>query len=294
MLTIWTFAYTGVNSDVHFNNQTIWNGFLLILSITLIAAAGNIINDVYDVEADKINKPQKMIVGVYLSAKKALVLCWIFNLTALIINGYLSFTYKTFFFGLSSIILISFLLFYSYHWKKVFLFGNVLIALMTAFIPVLALAFVVVEMQLEKPSVSNSFTLLYLIVIVIFYALFAFLLNLAREIIKDVLDIEGDKIIQSKSLAIKYGTSKALKRVRIILIITGILLLGLTVFLGGLMWLIELGLTLFFIIKSILKLQTESLENIKASEKFIKLSFLPMLIMPILYRIIYFLALQNN
>ena len=53
---------------------------LLLLATLFIAAAGNIINDIYDVETDLVNKPNKIIVGKHISEKAAFNLFIIFNI----------------------------------------------------------------------------------------------------------------------------------------------------------------------------------------------------------------------
>src|SRR5210317_943321 len=68
-----------------------WFGFsLLIISTLCIAAAGNIINDIYDIEIDKINKPNKVIVGKTITEKSANNLFIIFNIIGVGIGFYIS------------------------------------------------------------------------------------------------------------------------------------------------------------------------------------------------------------
>ena len=71
---------------------------LIVLSTILIAAAGNIINDYFDVKADRINKPERLIIGKYIKRRVAILTHWILNLIAFIIAIYLSWYLNTFFY----------------------------------------------------------------------------------------------------------------------------------------------------------------------------------------------------
>ena len=56
--------------------------FLIVFSTVLIAAAGNIINDYFDVRADRINKPEKLIITKYINRKWAILSHWVLNVIA--------------------------------------------------------------------------------------------------------------------------------------------------------------------------------------------------------------------
>ncbi len=67
-------------SDFHF--------FLLVLATVLIAAGGYVINDIYDVETDRINKPEKLIINKYITEKNASTLFMILNIIGVGIGFY--------------------------------------------------------------------------------------------------------------------------------------------------------------------------------------------------------------
>ena len=67
---------------------------ILILATVCIAAAGNIINDIYDIEADKVNKPSKLLVTKSISKKQADFLYIILNIVGVLLGLYLSHTIK--------------------------------------------------------------------------------------------------------------------------------------------------------------------------------------------------------
>ena len=69
--------------------------FLLVFSTVLIAAAGNIINDYFDVKADRINRPEKLIITKHIKRRWAIFVHWIFNGVAFTIALYLSAKYQS-------------------------------------------------------------------------------------------------------------------------------------------------------------------------------------------------------
>jgi len=172
-------------------------GILFIYVFCSTMAGGYVINDIFDLETDKINKPGKNIIGTHLTLRQAkglyLALCIDTTLFAALAYWL---TEDVFFF--TSIMLIQWSLFlYAKHLKKSLLIGNILVALLTAS-PYLIFA----EMfQLE--GVFKHFAL--------YLALFAFLLNLLREITKDWEDIPGDEAIGANTFPIRFGISNTKK-----------------------------------------------------------------------------------
>ena len=194
--------------------------FLLVFSTVLIAAAGNIINDYFDVRADRINKPEKVIIDQHIKKRWAIVLHWSFNFLAFSIACYLSWRYKTFWYLFIHLLSINLLWFYSMYFKRKFLIGNVIIAGLTALVPILCgihfLEFIQsqhthfpVTWSIDSPlhtgwalgSYFNTF-------VVLVFAFYAGLLNLTREIIKDIEDVKGDLVIRAKTLPIVLGKRK--------------------------------------------------------------------------------------
>ena len=101
--------------------------------------------------------------------------------------------------------------------------SNLLISLLTGFIPILALSFFIFSKETGTLTDFNALkpklNLIYIL------AFFAFLQNLAREICKDLTDLEGDKKINVLSIPIKYGSMKTRYIVGLILITEIIFLL---------------------------------------------------------------------
>jgi 4-hydroxybenzoate polyprenyltransferase len=157
---------------------------ILLASITaaLVAAAGNIINDIYDVESDKISHPDRVLVSGYLTKNEALYEYLFFNFTSVLIAAYLSPILL-----LIIITTIGLLFIYSSRLKRLPLIGNIIIALITA------LAFIYGGIAAGNTQAA------------VIPAIFAFLINLIREIVKDIQDIEGDSKLNLKTFPVRFG-----------------------------------------------------------------------------------------
>lgn len=178
--------------------------FLLIVSTVSIAAAGNIINDINDIETDVINKPNKIIVGKSISEKTAYNLFIILNVIGVGIGYYLSNAVgRSGFFTL--FVMISILLYvYSTYLKQLFLIGNLVISALVALSIVIVGVFELIPNITEQ---NQSIQLIYFKTIWN-YAYMAFILNLIREIVKDVEDMEGDSKTGMRTLPIVIGKEK--------------------------------------------------------------------------------------
>jgi 4-hydroxybenzoate polyprenyltransferase len=180
---------------------------LLILATTCIAAAGNIINDIYDVETDFINKPRKLIVGKTVSEKTAYNLFIIFNVIGVGVGFYLSnYVGKSAFFSI--FVIVSALLYiYASYLKQMLLIGNITISILVA------LSLIVVGIFELLPEITNlnRQTQLTFFKIIFDYASFAFIINLLREITKDIEDIDGDYKAGMNTLPIVFGRERAAK-----------------------------------------------------------------------------------
>ena len=185
---------------------------LMVLSTVLIAAAGYIINDYFDVKTDKINRPETVVIDVYIKRRWAMVLHIVFNALGLAIGVYLALKCHHLRLVLFQLVSIVLLWFYSTHFKKQVLVGNLVVAALTATIPVMPAMY---EYYLfGELNFITSFLFGSLIdgitKIVIVYAAFAFLTSLAREIIKDMEDFKGDIETGCKTMPVVWGiiTSK--------------------------------------------------------------------------------------
>lgn len=177
--------------------------FGVLCSISL-AAGGYIINDIYDLETDEINKPQRKVIG----KKFTLAAAWQLYFGANIISlgsGYLVSKAA----GMPNLwmlplIAIAILYFYSISLKKIPLLGNITVSLLTA-LPVILVALfdLIPTIDIQNVEFVKSGVL-----VIAIYSLFAFWTNLIREIVKDAEDYEGDKLQGYKTLAVVLGTAK--------------------------------------------------------------------------------------
>ncbi|MFT5778478.1 MAG: 4-hydroxybenzoate polyprenyltransferase [Crocinitomicaceae bacterium] len=209
--------------------------FLLVFSTVMIAAGGNLINDYFDVRADRINKPDRVIIGKHVKKRVAIVSHWGINFVAFSIAVYLSWRMQSFWYVFIHLFSINILWFYSLYFKRKFLTGNILVAALTAMVPVIVGIFFY---QSQLPNIDSMNITYYPFVgirsveiilwISVGLASFAFLLNFAREIVKDIEDIEGDKVLKAKTVPITLGAAKSKWFVAVILLLP----IGMSIFLG--------------------------------------------------------------
>ncbi|MDP4684645.1 MAG: geranylgeranylglycerol-phosphate geranylgeranyltransferase [Crocinitomicaceae bacterium] len=214
ILTMYGTVYYVQRTSLFYGYSISWIDFiLLVFSTCLIAAGGNIINDYFDVKADRINKPEKLIITKHIKRRWAIVSHWSFNGIAFLIGIYLSIKYNSLSFVFIHLISINLLWFYSMYFKRKVLIGNIMIAFLTALVPMLALLFMIYSPnesnQLADPS-AFGWIMDYDFALIQFITFFAFVQNLAREILKDIQDIEGDKLIYVKSLPMVIGIKKTM------------------------------------------------------------------------------------
>lgn len=198
-----------------------WQFFLLVLSTLCIAGGGYLINDVFDKNIDKINKPERVIIDKHITEATAYNFYIVLNVIGVGVGFYLSNHIGKPSFSTIFILIAATLYLYAMSLKISLLVGNILIAAM------LAISVLIVGIFDLLPIITpeNQHSLGNLFKIIIDYAVFAFLINLIREIIKDMEDIEGDLDSGSKSLPIVIGQEKT-KIVVSTLLIISILLLG--------------------------------------------------------------------
>lgn len=203
--------------------------FLLSLSTVMIAAAGYIINDYFDVKVDRVNRPDKIIVGKYIRRRVAMGAHLFINAIAILIAGYLAFevvgNWKLIFI---QIISVGALWYYSTMFKKQVLVGNLVVALLAGLVPFVAGLY---ELIIQHAKADDSVNILlffleeqtpfeqvkYMLVEVLStvmlwvlgFSFFAFITTMIREIIKDIEDYEGDKKYFSNTLAVIHGREKA-------------------------------------------------------------------------------------
>ena len=179
--------------------------WLLVVAMVALAAAGNIINDLYDEAADEINKPHKKIIGKQISEKLAFNLYLLLNILGVGIGFYLSNYVGKPSFAALFILPSAFLYFYASQIKGTVLVGNVVVSIMVAMIIVMVGIFDLIPAITPK----NITTQKVLFSILIDYGIFAFLLNFLREMVKDQEDIKGDYKAGYRTLPVLLGRKRS-------------------------------------------------------------------------------------
>ena len=185
----------------------------LIKYVLCIAAGGYIINDIFDVRIDAINKADKQIVSKYISEKMAYNYYIFFTATGVCLGFYLSNFVGYPGFSALFILLAALLYIYATFLKSVMIVGNGVISFLVATSILIVGLF---ELIIQHKEVFS---------ILLKYALFAFLLTLLREIIKDIEDINGDKNGGLKTLPILIGRKRAAMIVFVLAVFTTVLIL---------------------------------------------------------------------
>ncbi len=192
------------NGFVHIESSLGTSGILLLaLSTSLIAGAGYIINDYFDVKSDEINKPNRIIVDRSISRRKAQIWHLVLNILGIGIGFYLAFKVDCWPLGFIHIGSMALLWWYSSYWKKTWLAGNILVSLLTAFVVITVLLYersLFLELKGRMPEIFY-----YIFYFCLSYAGFAFLMTMLRELVKDMEDMKGDKADGGKTVPIVSG-----------------------------------------------------------------------------------------
>ncbi len=220
----------GFGDQVSMTMQSTFFDFLLLVFATVcITAAGYVINDYFDIRTDLINKG-KVIVSTKIPRRQAMMWHNVFNIVGVAAGFYISWRAGYIWLGALFLIVSGLLYFYSASYKRQFLIGNIVVAVLTAMVPLLVVIY-------EWPAtyryyVVNAVSMPdfnFVFYWVAGFALFAFLTTLTREIIKDIEDFEGDVAYGRNTVPIVIGILSS-RIVSVSLVIITIALLYLTWF----------------------------------------------------------------
>jgi 4-hydroxybenzoate polyprenyltransferase len=197
--------------------------FLLMVSSVIIAAAGYIINDYFDLNIDLINKPDKLVVDKIISRRWVIFWHLLFSIAGIIIGFYIDWKTDVRFLGFANFGCVVLLFIYSISLKKKLLSGNIVISALTAWV-ILVISLCETS-NLLQPQLIGSFTE-KITRISILYSGFAFVISLVREVVKDMEDIEGDRRCGCNTMPIAWGinTTKVFVAVWLV-VLTGALLI---------------------------------------------------------------------
>ncbi|MFH1194187.1 MAG: geranylgeranylglycerol-phosphate geranylgeranyltransferase [bacterium] len=201
LITFFSITVAGIICSV--GDFKIRNILLAAVAGAFIGSGGNIINDIYDIDIDRINRPQRILPSNKMTITEAWLSYFSFTVIALVLTVFINF--PSFAIAVFSSIVI---FFYSKSLKKIPLFGNVTVAFFTG------LAFIFGGMAVDNWTYA------------IIPAVFAFFINFIREIVKDIEDIEGDRANGVITFPQKFGERNAAKLISVFTI----LLIAITVF----------------------------------------------------------------
>lgn len=275
---------------------------LLVLSTLLIAAAGNIINDYFDIKSDKINKPEDWIIGNIIPKRKAILYHWTLSAIAFGIAILLSIYYHTFWYVFIHLFSINILWLYSVYFKKTTLLGNFIVALLTALVVILtgihfaingSFFYEIPTSILQTPTNLNNAIYEWKIIFlengkfIWIFAFFSFVLNFGREIIKDIEDVDGDRILSAKTLPLKYGVKYAKISASIVLILIPISYFSLLIYFKTGISFVEIYATIpvaFAVITTLISLffllKAKRMNDFKIADKLLKIAMIAGIMTP--------------
>ena len=248
-----TFVSMIVTAFICSPEEIAWFSVLLAsFAAAFTLSAGNIINDIYDLGIDKVNRPERPLPSGKISKNSALILYFLLIAASLILSWFIN-LYAFMIVIIANILLVI----YSKFLKRVLLVGNILIALLTG------LVFIFGGVAVRNPSAA------------IIPALFAFLINFIREVVKDMQDVDGDKNAGVNTFPIRYGFQKS--KILILLITFTLLLYTLYPFVARL-YKIEYFIIVMIIVNPILVfslkilIKDRSIKNLNMISNLLKLS----------------------
>ena len=244
--------------------------YFILITYVLIAAAGYIINDYFDVNIDQVNKPEKVVVGEYISRRWVIFWHLIFSVLGIYIST-IAFPFQLYWhIHLANLATILFLWFYSTNFKKDFLIGNVVISILTAWsIAVIYFSKFTVQ-ELFHPAIGSVANVRFF-KLMLLYSAFAFILTLVREALKDMEDMEGDEKFGCKTLPIVWGLMPTKVYIAVWLMVVIVMLAIIQIFVLPFGWWVSIIYCFLFIIAPLVYVLVK-LPTSFSSKDFTKLS----------------------
>jgi 4-hydroxybenzoate polyprenyltransferase len=179
---------------------------ILLITTLLITAGGYVINDYFDVRIDQVNRPDKVTMYSLISHHQAIKIHLVLNAIAVLSGFFLAWRVSSWSFGFIFPFIASLLWIYSARYKKVLFWGNFIVAALSSFVVILVWLYEFFWLHLNPSFFASLVPVLSrLTTWVLGYALFALLVTMAREIIKDMEDIEGDRKYDCRTIPVVIG-----------------------------------------------------------------------------------------
>lgn len=218
--------------------------YLLVTASVCIAAAGYIINDYFDLQIDAVNKPGRIVIDRFIKRRWAIVWHWMLSGIGIALGLYISYRMGNWVIATGNIASVILLWFYSTHFKRKLLSGNIIISALTAWVILVVYLFCGASFKYwsDAPFVNErklyKFTILY--------AGFAFMVSLIREVIKDLEDMHGDAQYHCRTMPIAWGVpaSKVFTAVWIVVAIAVLCIVQLYAWQSGWWWIVAYSVAL--------------------------------------------------
>lgn len=207
-----------------------WVLTLLIISTIFIAAGGYVINDYFDVKIDRINRPEDLVVTRIISRDGAMRIFQVLTILGIVMGLAVAWWSRSWTMAMIYIVIPGLLWFYSASYKRQLLVGNIVVAFVSALVPLLvAIANADYLRHLYGEALAYTPIVGQLYVWLSGFSLFAFLMTFVREMVKDIEDIKGDREMECRTIPIVWGemTTK---------IISSVILLITMALIGYLLW----------------------------------------------------------
>ena len=223
-----------------------WDFLLLSAASVLIAAAGYIINDYFDINIDQVNKPKGNVVDTVVSRRWAMAWHFILSGFGLLLSAVISWRTGLWYILLGNFGCVLLLFGYSVSLKRKLLIGNIVIALLSAWV-ILVICFSQIGIPFRGvPEVNEESN--KIIRIGILYAAFAFISTVIREAIKDIEDMQGDAKYGCRTMPIVWGVNATKVYVAVWLVVILALLVVLQVYVFRFGWWVAMAYSVVFII----------------------------------------------
>lgn len=185
---------------------------LLVLSTVFVAAGGYIINDYFDTKVDRLNQ-RSLIIDKSIKRREAILMHLLLSFAGVFIGFFLAWKVGIIKLGFINLFSATALWFYSTHFKRANLSGNLLISLLAALVLIMVPLYDIIP----NPSTDGQTTFY----VICNYAIFAFLTTFIREVIKDFEDAHGDKQMGYTTFAIKHPQTakKSIQTLSLILLL---------------------------------------------------------------------------
>jgi len=158
-----------------------------LLTASLMMAGTMVMNDVYDVEVDRVNNPNRPIASGRVGTREALAFASILSVASLIFAAVLGLWTL-----LTALLALALMAYYNTRGKRTGLLGNM-----------------VVGFNVALPFFYGGLAVGSLKPLVLTFSILAFLANLGREVAKGIPDAQGDRLMGARTLAVSLGPRAA-------------------------------------------------------------------------------------